>query len=119
MAYHRGASRGRVTHKKAERITGCTITSSPQGHYFARDSNGEVVWIVMGKTDKEAYAEIVDELYKLRSKQAMQDSKLRCAFCGGIVPLQAHHKIHRSKKRDDRAENLAPLCSACHERQHK
>ncbi len=35
-----------------------------------------------------------------------------------MVPIDAHHIIHRSKGGDDSLENLVTLCWNCHRAQH-
>lgn len=48
----------------------------------------------------------------------MEEQNGRCAICKRAVPLQLHHKVFRSERRDDRRENLHLLCGACHLGQH-
>jgi hypothetical protein len=48
----------------------------------------------------------------------MEEQKGRCARCGCIRPLQLHHIVYRSERRDDRPGNLELLDDACHRADH-
>lgn len=112
-----------MTLRQAEKITGCTIDRvKVAGYgllYTVVDQNETIVYKAWYPDDSKAYPDIVEEMYKIRSRKAMNEGGLKCAFCGGLLPLQAHHKKHRSKGRSDAKENLAPTCAECHDRQHR
>jgi len=56
-------------------------------------------------------------LFRLR-RQLSREQVWRCAQCGGIKPLQLHHRKHRSEQRDDRIENCEMICRDCHGKEH-
>jgi len=38
-----------------------------------------------------------------------------CRICGNAPPNELHHIVARSRRGDDVAENLVPLCPGCHD----
>jgi len=48
----------------------------------------------------------------------LEKQKGRCARCARIQPLQLHHIVYRSERRDDRPSNGEMICGACHRREH-
>lgn len=40
----------------------------------------------------------------------------RCEWCGSAGPLDVHHVVPRSAKRDDTVQNATALCRPCHRR---
>ena len=50
-------------------------------------------------------------------KKALRRTHGRCARCGDWADV-VHHIIERQYGGSDEADNLEPLCNACHERVH-
>jgi 5-methylcytosine-specific restriction endonuclease McrA len=67
---------------------------------------------------KDMAQAFVDWNYERNKRIVFEQQGWRCARCGKMKPLQGHHKVFRSKDRDDRVENLAGLCSGCHGSRH-
>lgn len=68
---------------------------------------------------KKALKGVVEKVYAINREAAFEKAGYRCVRCGKIVPLQAHHVIHRARgQRDDSVENLDPLCAEHHEQEH-
>ena len=48
----------------------------------------------------------------------MENAHWACANCGRVTGMSAHHKVLRSRGRDDRTSNLVSLCERCHSQEH-
>jgi hypothetical protein len=48
----------------------------------------------------------------------MDNANWACANCGHVTGMAAHHKVLRSRGRDDRVTNLVSLCERCHTQEH-
>jgi 5-methylcytosine-specific restriction endonuclease McrA len=57
------------------------------------------------------------ELQHQRERVRRRDG-YRCTQCGGLGPLQVHHKKRRSDGGGDEMENLVSLCLPCHKAAH-
>lgn len=110
-----------MTLKKAEKITGCVIhvLSSDDTYTAEAVEDGRTIASAHGKKLKKVLDQLVASVYSIRAERARVASGFRCKYCGKIVPLQTHHRVHRARgQRDDRVENLDVLCHECHHRCH-
>lgn len=120
-----------MTLAKAQQITGyeLAIYAAPELHLTvaAVDENGVMVYerkyrrnpkMTVGRQLPIILKEFVEWNYKRNSQMVFEAQSYRCANCGEMKPLQAHHRKHRSQGRNDRTENLVGLCSSCHEGKH-
>jgi 5-methylcytosine-specific restriction endonuclease McrA len=58
-----------------------------------------------------------DEEYRELCRRVFAKQHFRCAHCGRVRPLTAHHQIPRGMGgafRQDTEENLIGLCDRCH-----
>ena len=69
--------------------------------------------------EEEALHKLLDQVLALHRAIVMERQGFACALCHRIGPLSGHHKILRSRNRDDRVANLQGLCVTCHEQQHQ
>lgn len=105
--------------KRLERISGCRLARHGDSLWVAVNENGEIEACVSGVRDaSRAEQQLVEAVYRNRCNRVLANYGYRCARCGKLGALEVHHKKHRSKGRDDRMENLIPLCNACHRREH-
>lgn len=111
-----------MTVLQAKSCTGARITTNVLSEsmivWTAFSEYGDVLAKVRGSDEREAMRQLVNEVYRRRCSEAMTDADWRCTICGALVPLENHHKKHRSKGRDDRKENLEPRCSRHHAKAH-
>ena len=106
-----------LTIKSVEKITGCSLylIKTPDTFFLEACKGGVPVALGQGRDLKAALQSVVDAVYKINSAQAMENSDWRCERCGrGGTGLEAHHKVHRSKGRNDDPKNIWILCAACH-----
>lgn len=71
------------------------------------------------RSEKGAINRLVERVLKIHGWVAIKRQGGKCGNCGRRAPLQADHKIERSKDRDDRIENLWGLCDPCHTQKTK
>lgn len=101
--------------RKLTRITGLEVHQDRTGIY-GRDPEFEQAVVSIGPS-LSADDFLRANLDRLR-RQLLAEQVWRCAQCGGIKPLQLHHRKHRSEQRDDRIENLEMLCATDHGKEH-
>lgn len=106
--------------RRVTRINGCEVHVSQTGIFFdAYDpETGEVMATTLAKDPKLAAQRLVELVYQINSNIVMEQQAWKCNLCQLRRPLQAHHKIHRSKGRSDRVDNLEALCHKCHAEKH-
>lgn len=63
-------------------------------------------------------SKLLQKCYDIRRVQCLDRAKWACEKCNRVGGLECHHKIHRSKERNDKLENLQALCNDCHGREH-
>jgi hypothetical protein len=111
-----------MTKKRAERLTGYevreikaergTVTLGAfDGNRLIIKARGEVEWI--------ALEHLVNGIYRLHSRKALEQHGWRCARCKRNRPLQVHHRRYRSHGGTHRIENLQPVCWDCHRLIHR
>src|SRR5690348_10221180 len=64
-------------------------------------------------TDPKPAARIVASPTQWFALRAEKDGP--CRVCGSPPPNELHHIVARSRRGDDLAENLAPVCVGCHD----
>jgi 5-methylcytosine-specific restriction endonuclease McrA len=57
---------------------------------------------------------LVNLIYRLHSRQVLDEHGWRCVRCGRAYLLQIHHRKFRSHGGTHRLENLEPVCRECH-----
>lgn len=67
---------------------------------------------------QELRSKILKLCYDLRREQCFHLAKWACGKFNRAGWIECHHKIHRSKQRNDKLENLQALCNECHGREH-
>lgn len=111
-----------MTKTSAERITGLTVTVVEHtGGFEAQAWDGaELVAVDHDRKEKEALRLLVEKVYRQRSREILEKQEGRCGRCGRVgLPLQIHHKVHRSMgRRRDSVDNLKALCLECHRLEH-
>lgn len=108
-----------MTLAKARRVTGLDIRRIDKTTWGAWNEENNKVAEASHRKDSIALTLLVNAVYRVRAEQAMELAGWRCSRCGGYKPLQTHHREYRSHGRDDRMGNLEPLCSDCHEAEHR
>jgi hypothetical protein len=106
-----------LTIKRAEHLTGYEIRKLPpeQGRVAvgAFDAT-ELVAKASGRVEWMALRVLVERVYVLHSRIAIERHDWRCARCRARRPLQIHHRKYRSHGGTHQVENLEPVCWDCH-----
>ena len=68
--------------------------------------------------EHEALEKLLEAVYKHHGDIVMHQANWMCSNCKSVRGLESHHKVHRSKGRDDRVENLTAHCARCHTQAH-
>lgn len=121
---------GDMTKSKAESIMGTTVkvaqVSESSFMASSRVNPGEVDLggaecsiVEHGKSEEEALEALIRLMYKTRSGIVLERASYRCERCGGLEPLEVHHKVFRSHGRSDALSNLQALCNTCHAKIHE
>jgi hypothetical protein len=106
-----------VTVKRAERLTGYEIRELPfeRGQVTIGAFDGrELVVKASGRVEWTALKALVQKVYTLHSRLALQRHDWRCARCRSRRPLQIHHRKYRSHGGTHQVDNLEPVCWDCH-----
>lgn len=106
-----------MTIKRAECLTGYEIRELPRerGLVTVGAFDGtDLVAIATGRVGWMALKALVDRVYVLHSRIAMQRYDWRCARCRSRRPLQIHHRRYRSHGGTHQVDNLEPVCWDCH-----
>ena len=106
-----------MTVKRAERLTGYEIRELPieRGQVTLGAFEGaELVLKASGRVEWTALKALVQKIYTLHSRLALQIHDWRCARCRSRRPLQIHHRKYRSHGGTHQVENLEPVCWDCH-----
>lgn len=112
-----------MTPKRFQRITGHdALIEHADGSYLASChcacSGGDTTICGEGETEAGALAQLLHEVYRAHSAIVLARDGWKCRNCGRVAGLSVHHRVPRSKGRDDRPSNLIALCLACHDTQH-
>jgi hypothetical protein len=111
-----------LTIKRAEHLTGYEIRrlSDERGRVaFGAFDNGELITTASGCLEWMALRTLVQRVYILHTRIAMQRAGWKCARCRSSRPLQAHHRKYRSHGGTHRVDNLEPVCWDCHRMIHE
>ena len=111
-----------MTKRKAEVLTGYEIRRLPvqkSAFRFGAFEREELVAEAEHRHERIALAWLVDAIYKMHSRQALEAHGWRCARCGSPYFLQVHHRRYRSHGGSHRPENLEPTCADCHRAIHE
>ena len=111
-----------MTRKRAERLTGYEIRDLPNvgGLHTVGAFEGErLVVRAVGRADFVALQALVNGVYMLHSRRAMEQHGWRCARCRSSRRLEIHHRKYRSHGGTHRIENLEPVCRDCHKLIHR
>jgi hypothetical protein len=86
---------------------------------IARNREGAVVAMASGPTREEALATLSERCYRVARLRNAEAQGWRGGNTGELgQPLEAHHKLRRSKGRDDSRENLVLVTRDVHNAQH-
>jgi hypothetical protein len=111
-----------MTRKRAERLTGYEIRELPseRGQCTIGAFEGDrLVVKASGRADFIALRALVNGVYMLHSRRAMEQHGWRCARCRSSRRLEIHHRKYRSHGGTHRIENLEPVCRDCHKLIHR
>jgi hypothetical protein len=111
-----------MTKNRAERLTGYEIRELPpkRGLLTVGAFDGErLVVKAVGRADFIALQALVNGVYFVNSRKAMELSGWRCARCRSSRKLEIHHRKYRSHGGTHRIENLEPVCRDCHKLIHR
>ena len=84
-----------------------------------RDDGEKVVVKGVGRADFLALGALVQGVYMLHSRNAMEQHGWRCSRCRPRKRLEIHHREYRSHGGTHRIENLEPVCRDCHRLIHR
>jgi hypothetical protein len=110
-----------MTRRKAEVLTGYEIRRIPvekNGFHFAAFDRDEVIAEAEHRNERIALTWLVNAIYKMHSRQVLEQHGWRCARCGSPYFLQVHHRRFRSHGGSHCPENLEPTCADCHRAIH-
>jgi hypothetical protein len=111
-----------MTKKRAERLTGYEIRElPPEGSRVTMGAfEGEKLVVKgVGRADFLALGALVQGVYMLHSRKAMEQHGWRCSRCRSSRRLEIHHRKYRSHGGTHRMENLEPVCRDCHKQIHR
>jgi len=111
-----------MTRKRAERLTGYEIRELSTGRSKVTLGAFEGSQLIMkssGAIDWIALEGLVNGIYRMHSRIAIERHGWRCARCRRSRPLQIHHRRYRSHGGTHRVENLEPVCWDCHRLIHR
>lgn len=111
-----------MTRKRAERLTGYEVRllSTEGGRVrvgafsdetLVAEADAMVEWL--------ALENLVERVYQIHSRQALNRSEWRCARCRRSRRLHIHHRKYRSHGGTHQVENLEPVCWDCHRLIHE
>jgi len=111
-----------MTKRRAERLTGYEIRElAPERGLVAMGAfeGDKLVMKGVGRADFLALGALVQGVYLLHSRKAMEQHGWRCARCRARKHLGIHHREYRSHGGTHRIENLEPVCRDCHKLIHR
>ena len=111
-----------MTQRRAARLTGYEIRLLPthKGRVrFGAFDNGKLVAEASGLADWVALENLVERVYQIHSRLALERSGWRCARCRRAHRLHIHHRRYRSHGGTHEVKNLEPLCWNCHRLIHQ
>jgi hypothetical protein len=111
-----------MTKRRAERLTGYEIRELPpeRGMCTVGAFDGDKLIVkAVGRADFVAFQALVNGVYFVHSRKAMEQHGWRCARCRASRHLEIHHRKYRSHGGTHRIENLEPVCRDCHKLIHR
>jgi hypothetical protein len=106
-----------MTQKRAERLTGYEVRAL-SGHgdriRFGAFNGEELIAEASGEVDWLALESLVEQIYRIHSRQVLDQNRWRCSRCKRVRRLHIHHRQYRSHGGTHRVENLEPVCWDCH-----
>src|SRR5579864_8106110 len=111
-----------MTKKRAERLTGYEIRelTPERGKVILGAFEGtRLILQAAAAVDWIALEALVNGIYRIHSRIAIEQHGWRCARCRRTRPLQIHHRRYRSHGGTHRIENLEPVCWDCHKLIHR
>jgi len=111
-----------MTKRRAERLTGYEIRELPRERGFVAMGAFEGERLVLkkvGRADFLALGALVEGVYALHSRKAIEQHGWRCARCRLPKRVEIHHREYRSHGGTHRMENLEPVCRDCHKLIHR
>jgi len=108
--------------QRFESITGHEATSARIGTMVSAQAACDcgsvcVVFVTTAKSQSEALKQLHVAIYRHHCQTVFERQLGKCSRCGQRLQLEPHHKVRRSKGRDDRLTNLEFLCHRDHERE--
>ena len=110
-----------MTKRKAEVLTGNEIRQIPHNRNsfcFGAFDCDQLIAEVEHRNERIALTWLVNAVYRMHSRQVLDQHGWRCARCGSSYLLQVHHRKYRSHGGTHRPENLEPTCGDCHRTIH-
>ena len=110
-----------MTKRRAEALTGYEIRRLSNGDdafCYGAFSQDELLAEAEHRKEGIALTLLVNLVYRIHSRQVLDQYGWRCARCGRTRLLQIHHRTFRSHGGTHRPENLEPVCWECHRRIH-
>lgn len=111
-----------MTRKRAERLTGYEIrpiAGPGNGVRFGAFEGGTLVAEATGVVEWLALEGLVEKVYEIHSRRALQQAGWRCARCRRSGRLHIHHRRYRSHGGTHEVENLEAVCWKCHRLIHQ
>ena len=111
-----------MTKRKAEVLTGYEIRRIPSGgnsFCFGAFDGDRMLVEAEHRNERVALRWLANAVFKMHSRQILDQHGWRCARCGSRYLLQIHHRVYRSHGGSHRRENLEPLCGDCHWAVHR
>jgi 5-methylcytosine-specific restriction endonuclease McrA len=108
-----------MTANNARKVTGLDIRDLGAGTWAAFNEGNQKLAEATHRKPSIALTLLVNKVYAIRCAEVDERDGGKCVYCGSRRMLSHHHKIHRSKGRDDRTTNIETVCQACHDKQHQ
>ena len=111
-----------MTQKRAERLTGYEVRllSNDSGRVrLGAFDGGTLVAEASGVVEWLALENLVERVYQIHSRRALERCEWRCARCRRANRLQIHHRRYRSHGGTHEVDNLEPVCWQCHRLIHQ
>jgi hypothetical protein len=106
-----------MTKRKVELLTGYEIRLVPRGtglFCYSAFEGERLIATAEHRKERLALTQLLNMIYRLHSRQVLDQSGWKCARCGDRYFLQIHHRKFRSHGGTHRPENLEPVCADCH-----
>lgn len=110
--------------RKLVAITGCGVGTDGDGGFYFLFVDSATIFKSFLKDEKAACQDLRNQNWARVSKIVFEKQDWKCARCGQCRPLQAHHRIYRSRWRRsdgplDVESNIEGLCEKDHGAEHR